>query len=201
MDESLLLEEGHEICTICIDLIKKESIYFKCTNCKHYVHIDCLFKWFKKKKRIICPICKNKVRNLNGYIVNIMPDYYTKNKILVDNFINTLRSLKKINNDFDLDLDLDDENIEEINNVNPFYNYLLQCQQFVYNEINWCCSPVPSGPILLDCIDLCRVLIYTSSFFILIVLLVYLYCILFNNSGSCYYYHYNKTYDYNKTSK
>ena len=59
MDESLLLEEGHDICTICIDLIKKESIYFKCINCKHNNNIDCLLNSLEEKK-IICPICKNK---------------------------------------------------------------------------------------------------------------------------------------------
>ena len=44
MDKALLLEEGHDLCTICIDLIQKECIYFKCLNCKQTIHFDCLFK-------------------------------------------------------------------------------------------------------------------------------------------------------------
>ena len=190
MDEALLLEEeGQDICTICIDLIQKECIYYKCLNCKHTIHLDCLFKWFKKKKEIICPICKNKVTNLNEYIVNIEPDYFTKNKILANNYINILRSLIKINNDLglELDLDLDNNYIEEINNVNIFYNILIQIREFVYNVINWCCCPVEG------CYETCKVLIYCFVLLCLITFIAYLHCILFDHSESCYNHYNNKT--------
>ncbi len=194
MDESLLLEEGHDICTICIDLIQKESIYFRCLNCKHTIHIDCLFNWFKNKKKIICPICKKNINTLNKNIVNVESDYFTKNKILANNFINTLRSLIKINNDFglelDLDLDLDNNYIEKINNVNIFYNILIQIREFVYNVINWCCSPVEGS---IDCYETCKVLIYCFVLLCLITFIAYLHCILFDHSESCYNHYNNKT--------
>ena len=42
MDDELLLQKSSNICTICIEPVQIDSIYFKCTNCNQTNHFECL---------------------------------------------------------------------------------------------------------------------------------------------------------------
>ena len=123
MDDELLLQESNNICTICIEPVQIDSIYFKCTNCKQTIHFECLLEWFKKREEVICPVCRNTINDLNQNLVNIEPDYFQKNNIII--FRDILINIGKIRRDLDLgpvyntdDTDTDTDNTDNIDNNN-----------------------------------------------------------------------------------
>ena len=185
-DSPLLIEEGNDICSICIDTIQIEYIYFKCSNCKQNIHFDCLLEWFKKKREIICPVCKNKINILNQNLVNIDSEYFQKNKIITIDDI--FKNLEKIRKDYNLGPVYNnteiDNNITSNNNINNnfFYNLYVKCHDCWYYHRDrfryW--------GIFKECECFCAI-------FILILCFIIVYEIECLVSKKCFPYYFNNT--------
>ena len=111
--DTFLLEESKELCSICIEIIQEDYVYFKCINCKQLIHIHCLFSWFIKKKQRICPFCEKQINYFsNKNLLNINPEYFHGNPLKFDNDANALLTFNRINNDFNLKMKFDKEIIK-----------------------------------------------------------------------------------------
>ena len=111
--DTFLLEESKELCSICIEIIQEEFIYFKCINCKQLIHIHCLFSWFIKKKQRICPFCEKQINYFSSKnLLNVNPEYFHRNPLKIDNDENALLTFNRINNDFNLKMEFDKETIK-----------------------------------------------------------------------------------------
>ena len=45
MDDAILLDDSNDICSICIDPVQIDTIYFQCINCNQTIHFECLLEW------------------------------------------------------------------------------------------------------------------------------------------------------------
>jgi hypothetical protein len=60
INDPIILNKNFENneCIICLDpMIINDKVQI--LNCGHMYHLDCINKWFNKKKEINCPLCSN----------------------------------------------------------------------------------------------------------------------------------------------
>ena len=60
INDHIILNKNFENneCIICLEpMVINDKV--KILNCSHMYHLDCINKWFNKKKEINCPLCSN----------------------------------------------------------------------------------------------------------------------------------------------
>ena len=137
------------LCIICLENLDG-NIKNICINCKIKCHTKCLCKWYKSKRKQICPICLKTKK------------YYEKKMIENNEKQNLSFILNEELNDEELnDEELDDEEIndEELNNEelnNEELNYYLNRQNdrnICYRTVHELCYSKRTGSyILIFCI-------------------------------------------------
>jgi len=72
---------NNNICVVCLENVTKKD--FIKTNCKHYYHLECLYKWFIHNNN--CPICRSSINENNNYLCQYCFIHNNDNSI-VDSF-------------------------------------------------------------------------------------------------------------------
>ena len=80
-------------CSICLDLLNKESDQIVVTSCRHIFHKKCLIKWFKSDIKnnnsfTSCPICREVIYNENDDDFDLKPSFY---QLVTNNIYRFLR--------------------------------------------------------------------------------------------------------------
>ena len=57
------LEENE--CCYCLENLSAKYNLWRCDDCKHLSHYNCIKKWIKKKKE--CPLCKKAIVTFGKY--------------------------------------------------------------------------------------------------------------------------------------
>ena len=156
-EESYIEIKNPTLCIICLEELD-DNIKNICINCNIECHTKCLRKWYKSKKKQICPIClKTKRYYEKKKLEN--NEMETQNISIVLNEENNIEEMENnnSNNEDDYDEEESEEGEEgegEENREIELINYYLHRQNdrnICYRTVNELCCSRRTGSYLLIC--------------------------------------------------
>lgn len=140
------------LCIICLEELD-DNIKNICVNCNIKCHTKCLRKWYKSKRKHICPIClKTKRYYEKKKIENNEIETETQNISIVLNEENNIDYISEdeLNEEEEEEMDEEETGEEEVIN---YYLHRQNDRNICYRTVNeLCCSKRRGSYLLIFCI-------------------------------------------------